>query len=90
MSHLLGPIALLVTLLFVLVNIFNSVKANPPKSEGLTAVKNWVVMCILHVLGLKRIHKIILVLTSINPKLLKILLLKIYTIFSNFKLVRVL
>ncbi|QQP49488.1 Glycine receptor subunit alpha1like [Caligus rogercresseyi] len=41
--------ALLVTLFLVLVNIFNSVTANAPKSEGLTAVETWVVMCILHV-----------------------------------------
>ena len=41
--------ALLLTLFLVLVNIFNSVTANAPKSEGLTAVDTWVVMCILHV-----------------------------------------
>ncbi len=41
--------ALLVTLFLVLVNIFNSVTANAPKAEGLTAVETWVVMCILHV-----------------------------------------
>ena len=41
--------ALLLTLFLVLVNIFNSVTANAPKSEGLTAVETWVVMCILHV-----------------------------------------
>ena len=41
--------ALLVTLFLVLVNIFNSVTANAPKSEGLTAVETWVVTCILHV-----------------------------------------
>ena len=39
--------ALLVTLFLVLVNIFNSVTANAPKAEGLTAVETWVVMCIL-------------------------------------------
>merc|ERR1719507_2528208 len=44
-----GRMALLVTLFLVLVNIFNSVTANAPKSEGLTAVETWVVMCILHV-----------------------------------------
>ena len=41
--------ALLVTLFLVLVNIFNSVTGQAPKSEGLTAVETWVVMCILHV-----------------------------------------
>ena len=85
-----GRMALLVTLFLVLVNIFNCVTVNAPKSEGLTTVETWVVMCILHVLGVKRIHKINLVLTGIYPKTLKILLLKIYTIFSNFLLVRVL
>ena len=44
-----GRMALLVTLFLVLVNIFNSVTANAPKAEGLTAVETWVVMCILHV-----------------------------------------
>ena len=34
--------ALLVTLFLVLVNIFNSVTANAPKAEGLTAVETWV------------------------------------------------
>ena len=42
-----GRMALLVTLFLVLVNIFNSVTANAPKAEGLTAVETWVVMCIL-------------------------------------------
>ena len=41
--------ALLVTLFLVLVNIFNSVTANAPKAEGLTAVETWVVSCIIHV-----------------------------------------
>ena len=45
----LGRMALLVTLFLVLVNIFNSVTGNAPKSEGLTAVETWVIMCILHV-----------------------------------------
>lgn len=40
---------MLVTLFLVLVNIFNSVTANAPKSEGLTAVETWVVTCIIHV-----------------------------------------
>ena len=41
--------ALLITTLLVLVNIFNSVTANAPKAEGLTAVETWVVSCIIHV-----------------------------------------
>ena len=47
LSFLAGRMALLVTLFLVLVNIFNSVTANAPKAEGLTAVETWVVMCIL-------------------------------------------
>ena len=43
--------ALLVTLFLVLVNIFNSVTANAPKAEGLTAVETWVVSCIIHLFG---------------------------------------
>ena len=52
--------ALLVTLFLVLVNIFNSVTANAPKSEGLTAVEAWVVMCILHVFCVLSEYAIIL------------------------------
>lgn len=52
--------ALLVTLFLVLVNIFNSVTANAPKSEGLTAVETWVVMCILHVFCVLAEYAIIL------------------------------
>ena len=52
--------ALLVTLFLVLVNIFNSVTANAPKSEGLTAVEFWVVMCILHVFCVLSEYAIIL------------------------------
>ncbi len=51
---------LLVTLFLVLVNIFNSVTANAPKSEGLTAVETWVVMCILHVFCVLSEYAIIL------------------------------
>ena len=52
--------ALLVTLFLVLVNIFNSVTANAPKAEGLTAVETWVVMCILHVFCVLSEYAIIL------------------------------
>jgi hypothetical protein len=52
--------ALLVTLFLVLVNIFNSVTANAPKSEGLTAVETWVVMCIVHVFCVLAEYAIIL------------------------------
>ena len=55
-----GRMALLVTLFLVLVNIFNSVTANAPKSEGLTAVEFWVVMCILHVFCVLSEYAIIL------------------------------
>ena len=52
--------ALLVTLFLVLVNIFNSVTEHAPKSEGLTAVETWVVMCILHVFCVLAEYAIIL------------------------------
>ena len=59
-AHISGRMALLVTLFLVLVNIFNSVTANAPKSEGLTAVETWVVMCILHVFCVLAEYAIIL------------------------------
>ena len=46
---LLGRLALLITLFLVLVNIFNSAKDNSPKSESLTAVETWIIICIFHV-----------------------------------------
>ena len=52
--------ALLVTLFLVLVNIFNSVTATAPKSEGLTAVEIWVVSGIIHVFGVLAEYAIIL------------------------------
>ena len=52
--------ALLVTLFLVLVNIFNSVTANAPKAEGLTAVETWVVSCIIHVFGVLAEYALIL------------------------------
>ena len=55
-----GRMALLVTLFLVLVNIFNSVTEHAPKSEGLTAVETWVVMCILHVFCVLAEYAIIL------------------------------
>jgi len=55
-----GRMALLVTLFLVLVNIFNSVTANAPKAEGLTAVETWVVSCIIHVFGVLAEYALIL------------------------------
>merc|ERR1719192_2804093 len=55
-----GRMALLVTLFLVLVNIFNSVTANSPKAEGLTAVETWVVSCIIHVFGVLAEYALIL------------------------------
>ena len=52
--------SLLVTLFLVLVNIFNSVTANAPKAEGLTAVETWVVSCIIHVFGVLAEYALIL------------------------------
>ena len=60
--------ALLVTLFLVLVNIFNSVTANAPKSEGLTAVETWVVMCILHVFCVLSEYAIILKIIQVKMR----------------------
>ena len=60
--------ALLVTLFLVLVNIFNSVTANAPKSEGLTAVETWVVMCILHVFCVLAEYAIILKIIQVEKR----------------------
>ena len=60
MLFLSGRMALLVTLFLVLVNIFNSVTANAPKAEGLTAVETWVVSCIIHVFGVLAEYALIL------------------------------
>ena len=64
--------ALLVTLFLVLVNIFNSVTEHAPKSEGLTAVETWVVMCILHVFCVLAEYAIILKLIQGYMALLEI------------------
>ncbi len=61
--------ALLVTLFLVLVNIFNSVTANAPKSEGLTAVETWVVMCILHVFCVLSEYAIILKIIQVGVEM---------------------
>ena len=63
-----GRMALLVTLFLVLVNIFNSVTANAPKSEGLTAVETWVVMCILHVFCVLSEYAIILKIIQVKMR----------------------
>ena len=63
-----GRMALLVTLFLVLVNIFNSVTANAPKAEGLTAVETWVVMCILHVFCVLAEYAIILKIIQIEKR----------------------
>ena len=60
MDNPIGRMALLVTLFLVLVNIFNSVTANAPKTEGLTAVETWVVSCIIHVFGVLAEYAVIL------------------------------
>ena len=83
--------ALLVTLFLVLVNIFNSVTEHAPKSEGLTAVETWVVMCILHVFCVLAEYAIILkliqgymALIEITKKfLLKIVLIPSICIFDG-------
>merc|ERR1712173_39355 len=52
----------------VLVNIFNSVTEHAPKSEGLTAVETWVVMCILHVFCVLLEYAIILKILQIEKR----------------------
>ena len=69
--------ALLVTLFLVLVNIFNSVTANAPKSEGLTAVETWVVMCILHVFCVLLEYAIILKIIQVEKRKVTTRLLKL-------------
>ena len=44
--------ALLVTVFLVLINIFNNITTNSPKSEGLTAIEIWMMACILFVFGM--------------------------------------
>eukprot|EP00091_Calanus_sinicus_P010190 TRINITY_DN23765_c0_g1_i1.p1 TRINITY_DN23765_c0_g1~~TRINITY_DN23765_c0_g1_i1.p1 ORF type:complete len:130 (-),score=15.29 TRINITY_DN23765_c0_g1_i1:423-812(-) len=46
-----GRFLLLATLLLILVNIFNTVIINTPKSESLTAIQSWVLTCLLFVFG---------------------------------------
>ena len=79
MMHLVfaGRMALLVTLFLVLVNIFNSVTANAPKSEGLTAVETWVVMCILHVFCVLLEYAIILKIIQVEKRKVTTRLLKL-------------
>eukprot|EP00093_Oithona_nana_P012399 12399.XXX_323856_316976_1 [CDS] Oithona nana genome sequencing. len=72
-----GRMALLVTLFLVLVNIFNSVTANAPKSEGLTAVETWVVMCILHVFCVLLEYAIILKIIQVEKRKVTTRLLKL-------------
>ena len=52
--------SLLMTLFLVLVNIFNSVTANSPKAEGLTAVETSDVSCIIHMFGVLAEYALIL------------------------------
>ena len=44
--------ALLITVFLVLINIFNNITTNSPKSEGLTAIEIWMMACILFVFGM--------------------------------------
>ena len=44
-----GRMTLLVTLLLVLINIFNTVSSNSPNVEGFTAISTWILSCILFV-----------------------------------------
>ena len=44
-----GRMALLITVLLVLVNIFNTISTNMPKAERLTAIETYIIACIFFV-----------------------------------------
>ena len=46
-----GRMALLITVFLVLVNIFNTITINIPKTEGLTAIETYLIICVLFVFG---------------------------------------
>ena len=46
-----GRMALLITLLLCLINIFNSVTSNSPNSDSITSIGAWLIYCILFVKG---------------------------------------
>jgi len=46
-----GRMTMLVTLFLVLINIHNTIQVNSPKADGFTAIKSWVIACIVFVFG---------------------------------------
>ena len=44
-----GRMALLITLLLCLINIFNSVTSNSPNSDSITSIGAWIIYCIVFV-----------------------------------------
>jgi len=46
-----GRMTMLVTLFLVLINIHNTIQTNSPKADGFTAIKSWVIACIVFVFG---------------------------------------
>ena len=61
-----GRMALLITLFLVLINIHNTIQTNSPKAEGFTAIKTWVIACIIFVFGAMLEYSAILLLLKLE------------------------
>jgi len=55
-----GRMTMLVTLFLVLINIHNTIQTNSPKAEGFTAIKTWIIACIVFVFGALLEYSVIL------------------------------
>lgn len=60
-----GRMALLITVLLVLVNIFNTISTNMPKAERLTAIETYIIACIFFVfaalIGEQKVNKLTII-----------------------------
>ena len=61
-----GRMTMLVTLFLVLINIHNTIQTNSPKAEGFTAIKTWVIACIIFVFGAMLEYSAILLLLKLE------------------------
>ena len=61
-----GRMTLLVTIFLVLINIHNTIQTNSPKAEGFTAIKTWVIACIIFVFGAMLEYSAILLLLKLE------------------------
>ena len=61
-----GRMTMLVTLFLVLINIHNTIQTNSPKAEGFTAIKTWVIACIIFVFGAMAEYSAILLLLKLE------------------------